>query len=636
VVTYYVVKDFVRGLDARKMLETTEPGALIAGTNCHITNGGEVDKRHAFVLSSVLPAGTHGLWLNEDNSFIVFGSGPQSPFLPINAQYIRCQHPDGVTPMHRVLSQDSFFGKPYIVAEFNDGTVHHFWNGEYIREQGVPPDFVVPASPPSTPPPPTPVGTGRATATVTFAMDEGATTAQIYGLWVFSPQVWESQDYDEILAIAPGISFPLEVTPATVATQVAALAAEINDAALTPKLNARANGNQLTVSFDTRGALYNSWILSVSAIGLTIDGTNGWATFSGGEDTPAPATPEGVPDDGVEPAEEFRWSPGRFATTHRQKMYATSGPLVHFTAIDNCRIYSPDATGAGFIDVSTHAKGSQDLVSMGEFQERLALFSRKQIQLWAMDPDPRQNQIIQVIHNTGTFAPRSVVEYGTGDLFYLDRSGIRSLQARALNNTAVMTDVGSLIDRLVIETLAGLSEDQRQRASAIIEPNSGRLWVCIGSRIYVLSLFPTSRISAWTVYEPGFQVDYIDASSSRVAIRNGDNLYIYGGESGTEDADDYSVTTQIPFLDMQKPGTTKILEGIDAALEGTWTVTAYLDPTRPTAGAKVGTLDRTTYGLARIGLQGHATHVSLKFVHRGAGRARIGSLTIHYQEAGSG
>lgn len=629
---YFVVKDFARGLDARRMNETTEAGALIRAQNCHVTPGKEIEKRLAFVNTSILPPGTHGLWVNEDNTYIVFGSEPESPFTPINVTYVRCQHPDGETKMHRVLSQDSFFGKPYVVAEFVDGTVHHFWNGERILSVGVPPDFDVPTTPPVTPPTPVPVGVGRASASVRFTMTEAA--GEIYGLWVFDPASWDEFTYSSIIAIAPSLTFPVAVTSSTLNDTLKTIADAINADVQVPKLNARASGNELVVSFADYGTQYNSWVLSIGRSGgVTTNETNGWSYFAGGTENAPPATPEGVPDDGEDPPEEFRWSPGRFAQTHRQKMYATSANLLHFSAIDNCRVYSPDATGAGFIDVTTHAKGNQELVSMGDYQDMLALFGRKQVQLWKMDPDPRLNQIMQVIHNSGTFAPRSVVEYGTGDVFYLDRAGIRSLQARAGTNAAYMNDVGSLIDRIVVENLKSLTEGARQRATAIVEPDSGRLWFAVGSVIYVLSLFPNSQVSAWSVYEPGFAVDYLDSNSSRVAIRSGDNIYLYGGEGGDEYGDDYEVDVQIPFLDGQRPATTKEYSAVDAALEGSWMVRAYLDPTRPTAAAKIGELDRSTFGQSTISLTGSSTHCSLRLTHKGAGAARIGSLVIHYAES---
>lgn len=651
---YFVVKDFARGLDARRMLETTEVGALIEGLNCHITRGGEAEKRKAFVLNRTLPVGTHGLWVDDDGSITVFGSEVAPAGLPAGTSYLRCQHPDGVTRMHRVLSQDSFFGEPYIVAEYVDGTTHHFYNGERISDTGVPADFeppdLEPEDPEAEPPPPQyPVGNGRATASVRFYFVQGTlgqiTSCTVSERWynnaleaAFSKYLFDNlADAELPNTICDPSVFPISVSASDVAAAVKVLADAINAYQSTPNCHARANGNELIVSMADYGSEFNGYILRVGTSNSVEKDPTAWSTFSGGVDVPPPDIPDDVEDPPTqEPAEEFRWSPGRFAITHRQKVYATSANLLYHSAIDNCKLYIPDATGAGFIDVSTHAKGVQDLVSLGEYQGSLAVFSPKQVQIWIMDPDPRRNQLSQVLQSTGTLAPRSVTEYGTGDVFYLDKSGIRSLSSRAVSNTAYMSDVGSLIDTLVTQKIIDIGPLAASRSIGLVEPEHGRLWMIVKDVIYVLSFFPTSKISAWTMYEPGFTIDYADTNATHVYVRSGDRIYVYGGIDESTYGADYDVVVQVPFLDFQRPGTVKKLKGMDAALVGTWDVRAALDATRPNALAKVGELTQSTYSYLKVPLYGAATHVSMRFKNRAPGPARIGAIAIHYNESEAG
>lgn len=188
---YYVVKDFARGLDARRLWETTEVGALIEGFDVHISRGGEAEVRKGFIKQRTLAPGTHGLWVDDDGRQTVFGHTARPALLASDVTYIQCAHPNGVTPMNRVLSQDSFFGKPYIVAEFTDGTVHHYYDGERIRETGLPEDYVPPPEPepepePEPPPPPTyPVGGGRSTAQISLFYAAGGGTTEIKGAGLF-------------------------------------------------------------------------------------------------------------------------------------------------------------------------------------------------------------------------------------------------------------------------------------------------------------------------------------------------------------------------------------------------------------------------------------------------------------------
>ena len=58
---YILVEDFRNGLDARRMNVTSTPGSLVTLTNAHITRGGEIEKRNAFVELATLPSNTTGL-----------------------------------------------------------------------------------------------------------------------------------------------------------------------------------------------------------------------------------------------------------------------------------------------------------------------------------------------------------------------------------------------------------------------------------------------------------------------------------------------------------------------------------------------------------------------------------------------
>ena len=58
---YILVEDFRAGLDTRRTEITSVPGSARTLTNCHVSRGGEIEKRKAFVTYATLPAGTHGL-----------------------------------------------------------------------------------------------------------------------------------------------------------------------------------------------------------------------------------------------------------------------------------------------------------------------------------------------------------------------------------------------------------------------------------------------------------------------------------------------------------------------------------------------------------------------------------------------
>ena len=70
---YLLVENFNQGLDTRRMLLTSKAGSLQVLKNAHITRGGEIEKRKAFVPYATLPVGTFGLQAATDTLY-TFGS----------------------------------------------------------------------------------------------------------------------------------------------------------------------------------------------------------------------------------------------------------------------------------------------------------------------------------------------------------------------------------------------------------------------------------------------------------------------------------------------------------------------------------------------------------------------------------
>jgi hypothetical protein len=136
------------------------------------------------------------------------------------------------------------------------------------------------------------------------------------------------------------------------------------------------------------------------------------------------------------------------AMAHRSKMYAIRDNIVYFSALNNPAAWTPGTTniGAGYIQLDGQDEGAITLIGLAPYYDQLALFGRNSIQLWAMDPDPAQNQLVSTLGGTGLVAPKALSRYATGDVLYLHDSGVRSLKARDASNAAMVSDVGSPID----------------------------------------------------------------------------------------------------------------------------------------------------------------------------------------------
>jgi hypothetical protein len=128
-VSYFVVADFKAGLDRRRMAATGAPGTLRTLRNASVNRGGEVEKRKAFVARHVLPSGTVGL-ASLNGVLYVFGTTPGLS-MPPGVQYVELAPPSGRTPA-RVTMWHIFASKLYVIMEWDNGAVSHYYDGAAV------------------------------------------------------------------------------------------------------------------------------------------------------------------------------------------------------------------------------------------------------------------------------------------------------------------------------------------------------------------------------------------------------------------------------------------------------------------------------------------------------------------------
>jgi hypothetical protein len=320
-----------------------------------------------------------------------------------------------------------------------------------------------------------------------------------------------------------------------------------------------------------------------------------------------------------------------YCFTYKSKVNLLADSYLISSALDDPKDWKPSGIGVFFIDMSNNTNGTEDLVAAAPYQGKLAVFSRSSCQIWGIDVDPQNNALSQVVLNTGTVAPGSVISYGELDVFYLSDSGIRSLRARDSSSQAQVADVGVNIDTIVSQKLSEIPESTIfNTACSVIEPRDNRLIMNVYDKMFVHSSYPTAGIQAWSTYTPEILPVKLMTIKGNMYARYGNSIYQYGGTSGNEyDASQASMT--LPYLDAGKPAHQKHLEGVDLTSDGSWDFYVGTDPYRPEVRDHIGIIDNSTFQLGRVIAVGIGTHIGVKLTSRGSTYGRIGNLVIHFQ-----
>ena len=214
-----------------------------------------------------------------------------------------------------------------------------------------------------------------------------------------------------------------------------------------------------------------------------------------------------------------------YCSTFNNKVYVLAGATAYFPALGDPTIWDdPNAAGDSFITMSNFWAAPEPLVATAPYQGRLLFASRRNVQIWATDPDPANYAITQVLPYIGTFAPMSVQAVGDMDVYMLYDSGVRSVRVRDASNNAIIADVGTPIDAILAPLIAALSDDQKAACCGIVDPAANRYWVYIPNpddspgTIFTFSYWPSSQIAAWGSYTPSYQQMVAAPASTYPAI----------------------------------------------------------------------------------------------------------------------
>lgn len=324
----------------------------------------------------------------------------------------------------------------------------------------------------------------------------------------------------------------------------------------------------------------------------------------------------------------------RIALAFKEKMYLAYGSMLASSKIADPTDYNIASTGAAIYDMSTQAAGAETLTGLAEYQDNLAIFSRRAVQIWSFAADPAASAKLQTLSRIGTLSPRSVLSVGGTDVFFVADSGVRSLRVRDVAGNASVQDAGTPIDDTLTGLLRGLTATQREAIFAELEPTTGRYLVTIGDTTFVFSYFPGVGISAWSTYFMPTGASEKVAVDDRIFVRAGNTVHQYGGEDG-DTYDSSEAVAETPYVDGRTIATWKNWRGIDVACTGTWQVYASFDPQQPTVEDLVAELTGSTFYQLDDALAGAGPMVKLRFVSVGDTAAILSSVVLHYESYAS-
>ncbi len=675
-------------MDRRRPRVAGVPGTLWNLRNAVISRGGDVIRAKKWDLVHTLPADPSAGLVGLGERLFVFGDGGRPGSLPpaLGWQQVAL----GGSTISRVLDAKAFGGALYAIVEYTSGDIAHFYDGSAVTDWNILADaassfelvaerlaeklrfntavdvsvsdatIILTARVPGTAftcsaGAVNNGGASTPTATALQYTASSAAVAAVASRATLTITGGTSGAANKVTQVAVGaqnlLAAPVNWTFSNEST-ANAVAAAINAYSATSGYTAEFSGATVSVVADEAdGSSPNGTPLTVTLGG---DVTAVQTLFAGGVTAVAAVAQVYVVTIGTGSFDAAdRWTITVNGTTveitgraagmatslfvQKNRVYAPVGRILRYCVLDDATDWTTTAvpaTDAGFIDLSSQTGKSARLVGGGEYNGLAALFSRDDIPIYQLDADATLIAADHPVSNSGTVAARSIVPYGSTDTFYLDYSGIRSLKSRDGYDAAFVSDVGSAIDPYVQELLAATPDTVIERAVGCIERNDARYFLAIDDTILVLSYFPSSKITAWSILDAPGAVEEMMEHRGSLYLRSGDAIYRYGGTTGSvyASADEYPITFGTPFMSANDPAARKMLEGFDGATTNNWAVEMLVDPNDEALVIDLGTLSGVTYTDDKAAAIGTAALVAFNFTCAEAGYASMSSMAIHFSK----
>jgi hypothetical protein len=249
----------------------------------------------------------------------------------------------------------------------------------------------------------------------------------------------------------------------------------------------------------------------------------------------------------------------------------TNGDTVRFCKTNAPRDWTT-ANDAGFLPVGLQQSGANQATALGFYTNRLVVFFADSSQVWQVDVDPAKHSFLQAV-DVGSILPYSHSNM-SGDVFFLSPAGVRTITRQDVTTNLIDADVGSPIDRDLLDgdfIVLANAKSQYYRGG-------GQYWLYSGNKAMVYTFSRTSGVSAWSLYEFPYSIDYMDELNAELYMRSGDNVYKLDRSVKTDDGTNYSVDIELAYLDFKAPGVLKHIYAMDSVVTGSCEISHRFDP----------------------------------------------------------
>lgn len=320
----------------------------------------------------------------------------------------------------------------------------------------------------------------------------------------------------------------------------------------------------------------------------------------------------------------------------KSRIFAINSETVDYCALNNPADWdgTTGSASSGNLAFGANAEGSANPSALGLYDGKLVAFSVDSGQLYELNEDKTLITFWKSINGLGCGSPKTPKIFA-GDMMFLAKRGFRSIRSASYAENLQDVDVGSPIDRLLVNELS----DSDDPISAYFS-NHNQFWCGyprIGSsRVWVYTFSRSEKIKAWAKYELGFEISDIEGHNGSIYIRSGDNVYkVDETDSVFADAGvAYEMQAEFPFLDFKTPGVDKTVHSMDLVVTGSVDVRFRYDPNDETRLTDAITLTGDSRQKATIPVEITSTGLAPVFTSNTTSAVEIHSFQFHYDNLG--